>query len=90
MTGWSRTHDDRVFGRGDIVLSLLVVLGLALPFLPLPGDMGTRMEVRFRAPGMEAPRSFGVNTTMSACAVLARSLEYDDPATGHFTRIACD
>ena len=90
MAGLYRTRDDGTFGAGDIVLSLLVVLGLALPFLPIPGDMRTRMEVRFQAPGMAAPRSFDVATTMSACTVLAHALEYDDAATGHYTRIACE
>ncbi len=90
MLGWFRGDGDRPFGRGDLVLSLVMLLGLALPFVPLPGDMGTRMEVQFRAPGMTAPRSFHVTTTLSACVVLARALAYDDAATGNFTRIACE
>ena len=91
MAGLYRTtDDDGAFGARDILLSLLVMLGLALPFLPLPGDMRTRMEVHFQAPGMTAPRSFSVATTVSACTVLARALEYDDTATGHYTRIACE
>jgi len=90
MSSLYRTRDEHSFGAGEIILSLLVLLGLALPFLPLPGDMRTRMEVRFQAPGMTAPRSFDVSTTVSACTVLARALEYDDAATGHYTRIACE
>jgi len=90
MAGLYRTRDEGTFGARDIVLSLLVVFGLALPFLPLPGDVRTRMEVRFQAPGMTAPHSFNVATTMSACTVLARALEYDDAATGHYTRIDCE
>ena len=90
MLGWFRGDRDRLLGRGDLALSLVMVLGLALPFVPLPGDMGTRMGVEFRAPGMAAPRSFHVTTTLSACVVLARALAYDDAATGNFTRIACD
>lgn len=76
--------------RTELALSLLVFLGLALPFMPLPGDARTHAEVRFHTSDMSEPRSFAASTTRSVCSVLAAALDYDDPATGNFTTITCE
>ena len=69
--------------------SLLAFLGLALPFIPLPGDQATRIAVEFRTAEMAAPRSFTARTTGNICYALAAAMAYDDPANGRFTRIDC-
>jgi len=77
-------------GRGDRLVPLAVLLVLALPLVPIPGDSRAMMQVSFRAAGMTAPRAFHAPTMASACGVMARALAYDDPATGNFTRITCE
>jgi hypothetical protein len=69
--------------------SLLVFLGLALPFIPIPGDRTTGIVVQFRTAGMAEPASFAASTTSSICHALAASMAYEDPASGGFTRIDC-
>ncbi len=76
--------------RADLAVALGVLLVLALPLVPIPGDSRAVIEVSFHAPGMTAPRDFHAHTTASACAVMASALAYDDPATGNFTRITCE
>jgi hypothetical protein len=77
-------------GRSDRLVALAVLLVLALPLVPVPGDSRAVMAVSFRAPGTAAPRAFHAPTTASVCAVMARALAYDDPTTGNFTRITCE
>jgi hypothetical protein len=81
--------DHSVFGRNDILLSFVLAMGLALPFLPVPGDRATRMEVQFRGSGMAEPHAFSANTSLSNCSIMASALAYENPATGTFTRITC-
>jgi hypothetical protein len=80
---------DTFAGR-DLALSLLIFMGLALPFLPIPGDRTARMNVRYHAPGMSEPRAFSTDTLHSLCAVLGATLAYEEPDKGNFTRITCD
>lgn len=70
-------------------LSFIVFLGLALPFLPLPGDGMTRMEVHFRTGEMRRPHSFSADTKRSICQVMSAALAFEDRATGEYTRITC-
>lgn len=72
-----------------VAVSLPVVLGLALPFLPVPGDGATRMHVRFHTPGMAAPRAFSAATTRSICTVMAAALSFENRQAGTYTRITC-
>jgi len=83
-------------GRGlrvhEAVLAGLVCLGLALPFVSLPGLPGgelTRIAVRYRTEGMEKPASFIVRTEGDICAVLSLALSYQDSASGNFMRVEC-
>ncbi len=69
--------------------SLLVLFGLALPFLPVPGDRITRIAVEFRTADMAQPASFSARTKSSICRTLAAAMAYEDPASGGFTRIDC-
>ena len=69
--------------------SLLVLFGLVLPFIPVPGDQSTRMAVRFRTEAMAKPKGFIADAPADICAVLAAALAYDDRASGRFTRIDC-
>ena len=69
--------------------SLLVFLGLALPFIPVPGDRITRVVVQFRTADMTAPARFTARTKSSTCKVLAAAMAYEDPASGGYTRIDC-
>lgn len=74
----------------DIALSLFILLGLAVPFVPVPGDRETQMEVRFHTRGMAAPHVFSAQTQHSICTVMSTALAYEDPRTGEYTRIRCE
>ena len=69
--------------------SLLILLGLGLPFLPVPGDRVTKIAVQFRTAEMAQPAGFTARTKSSICRALAAALAYEDPAGGGYTRIAC-
>jgi hypothetical protein len=73
----------------EIALSLIVFLGLAVPFMPLPGDGTTRIDVRFQTSDMEKPQGFSTYTRRSICSLLSMSLDFDNPDTGEYTRIDC-
>jgi hypothetical protein len=73
----------------DLAILALLVLALAVPLMPVPGDYMTRVHVRFHAHAMAAPRAFTARTLHSVCTVLAAAVAYDDPRTGHYTRISC-
>ncbi len=77
------------FGYRDGVLSFLVVLGLALPFIPVPGDRMGRMAVRFRTGGMAEPTSFVTRASQSMCRTVAAVMAFEDPARGEYARIEC-
>ncbi|HXP12409.1 MAG TPA: hypothetical protein VN795_02025 [Stellaceae bacterium] len=74
----------------DIAVSLFILLGLAVPFVPVPGDRETQMEVRFHTSGMAAPHAFSTQTRHSICAVMSTALAFEDPRTGEYTRISCE
>jgi len=73
----------------EIIVSFLFVLGLALPFVPIPGDGRTEMQVAFQAAGMSKPRQIHTHTGRAECVAMAHLLAYEDPANGRFTRVAC-
>ncbi len=73
----------------DSALLLVALLGLAAPFIPLPGDQATRIAVHFRVPGMTRPGSFSTRTSDSICEVMAAVLTFNDQAKGDFARIDC-
>ncbi len=68
---------------------LLALLGLALPFIPVPGDRHTRIVVQFRRPEMAAPTRFSAHTTATICQVLTAAMAYEDPAKGYHTQVGC-
>ena len=73
----------------DMVVAALLLLILALPFLPIPGDGTARMRVHFRTGQMADPRAFTTETSLSVCTVMAAALSYEDPHTGEYTHVAC-
>jgi hypothetical protein len=73
----------------DTVIGSLVLLALALPFLPVPGDGAARMQVHFRTGEMTKAQSFTTDTSRSICTVMAAALAYEKPDTGEYTRVAC-
>jgi hypothetical protein len=77
-------------GGREVAISLIILLGLSVPFLPVPGDYMTRMEVRFYARGMATPHAFTARTLHNICTVMAAALAYEDPQTGQYTRITCE
>jgi hypothetical protein len=79
----------RHIGIPEACLAFVVVLGLALPFLPIPGEHPTRIAVRFRTSEMPRPGSFVVETSSSICYVLSSLLSYHDRVTGQFVQINC-
>ena len=70
-------------------LALVVLLGLAVPFLPIPREHSTRIAVRFQTADMPRPNSFTVHTSSHICHVLAALLSYQDPDSGEFMQITC-
>ncbi len=80
-------------GKGAVVsqatISFVVLLGLAIPFIPFPTDHLTRIAVRFRTSDMTQPSSFTVHTHHAVCVVLSAVMSYEDPETGEFTRVDC-
>lgn len=80
---------QRHIGIPEAGLALLVAVGLAIPFVPVPGEHPTRIAVRFRTSDMPRPGSFIVHTSSNICHVLAALLSYEDPTTGEFVQINC-
>lgn len=76
-------------GIRDLLVGALLLIPLALPFLPVPGDGAARMKVHFRTAAMAQPRHFSTETSRSTCAIMAAALTYENPATGEYTRVAC-
>jgi hypothetical protein len=68
---------------------LLALLGLLLPFIPVPGDHLTRIVVQFRRAEMAGPARFTAHTTTTICQVLAASMAYQNPVQGYYTQIGC-
>jgi hypothetical protein len=80
---------DRHVGLPEATLALAVAVGLALPFVPVPGEHITRIAVRFQTADMARPNSFIVHTSSNICYVLSALLSYQDPATGEFVQVNC-
>lgn len=70
--------------------AVLVVLGLALPFVPVPGDGVARMNIAHRSETALKSAQFTTQAPLSVCMVLAYSLDYENPETGGYTHIACN
>ena len=79
----------RHVGFLEATLALIVALGLALPFLRLPGEHSTRIAVRFQTADMAKPGGFTVHISSNICYVLRTLLSYQDLASGDFVQIAC-
>lgn len=79
----------RHIGIPEAGLALVVAAGLALPFVPIPGEHPTRIAVRFRTADMPRPGSFTVHTSSNICHVLSMFLPYRDLTTGAFVQIDC-
>ena len=69
--------------------SLLAFLGLALPFVPFPGDRIAPIAVEFRRAAMVEPTSFTGQTSGTICHMLAATMAFEDAASGHYARIDC-
>lgn len=69
------------------LLATAIVVSLALPFIPVPGDGMAHM----RAVRRDEATTVKVTTQAprSVCEVLAFSLAYENPETGAYTRVAC-
>ena len=76
-------------GIRDLLLGTLVLIPLALPFMPVPGDGAAHMKVHFRTAAMATPHYFATETSRSTCAIMAAALTYENPATGEYTHVAC-
>lgn len=79
----------RHIGFLEATLALLVAIGLALPFLRLPGEHPTRIAVRFQTSDMARPGGFTVHISSNICYVLRAILSYQDPSSGEFVQITC-
>lgn len=81
--------DTAGLDRRAAAATFVVLLGLALPFIPIPGDRVTRIAVQFRATATNEPTHFTARTMASICNVLAAAMAYDDPQNGGYTHIDC-
>jgi hypothetical protein len=83
-----RTSRESLNWRERLVATMIVI-GLALPFVPVPGDGMAHMKaVRREEAGMH-PVKVDTQAPKSVCKVLAFSLAYENPETGAYTRVAC-
>jgi len=80
-----RTH----IGFLEATLALIVALGLAIPFVRLPGEHPTRIAVRFQTADMPRPGGFTVHISSTFCYLLRALLSYQDPTSGEFVQISC-
>jgi hypothetical protein len=79
----------RHIGFLEATLALIVALGLALPFLRMPGEHPTRIAVRFQTADMPRPGGFTVHISSNICYVLRELLSYQEPSGGEFVQITC-
>lgn|SRR5580704_9460771 len=79
----------RHVGLPEASLALVVAVGLALPFVPVPGEHVTRIAVRFQTSDMTRPGSFITHTSSNICYVLSTLLSYQDPSSGEFVQVNC-
>jgi hypothetical protein len=86
---FDRHLSGRHLGVPETTLAVLVVIGLALPFVPIPGQHLTRIAVRFQTADMPRPSSFIVHTSSNICYVLSTLLSYQDPGSGEFVQVNC-
>ncbi len=71
------------------LLATTIVVSLALPFIPVPGDGMAHMKAVRRDEAATQPVKVTTQAPRSVCEVLAFSLAYENPETGAYTRIAC-
>ncbi|HXA72089.1 MAG TPA: hypothetical protein VNW24_16655 [Stellaceae bacterium] len=71
------------------MVATTIVAGLALPFIPVPGDGMAHMKAVRREEATTEPVKVTTQAPRSVCAVLAFSLAYENPETGAYTRVAC-
>jgi hypothetical protein len=71
------------------LVATTIVAGLALPFIPVPGDGMAHMKAVRREEATTEPVKVTTQAPRSVCAVLAFSLAYENPETGAYTRVAC-
>ena len=71
------------------LLATAIVMGLALPFIPVPGDGMAHMKAVRRDEATTQPVKVATQAPRSVCAVLAFSLAYENHETGAYTRVAC-
>jgi hypothetical protein len=79
----------RHVGFLEATLALIVLLGLALPFIRVPGEHSTRIAVRFQTADMPRPGGFTVHISSSICYVLQALLSYQGSSNGEFVQITC-
>ncbi|HWE75045.1 MAG TPA: hypothetical protein VG328_17930 [Stellaceae bacterium] len=80
----------RHIGFLEATLALIVLVGLAAPFVRVPGEHPTRIAVRFQTADMPRPTGFTVHISSSICYVMRSLLSYQEPSGGEFVQIACD
>jgi hypothetical protein len=79
----------RHMGFLEATLALIVLVGLAVPFIRVPGEHPTRIAVRFQTADMSRPGGFTVHISSSICYVMRALLSHQEPASGAFVQIAC-
>jgi hypothetical protein len=80
---------SRHVGFLEATLALIVLLGLALPFVRVPWEHPTRIAVRFQTADMARPSGFTVHISSSICYLMRSVLSYQEPSSGEFVQISC-
>jgi hypothetical protein len=73
----------------EATLALIVLLGLALPFVRVPGEHPTRIAVRFQTSDMPRPSGFTVHISSSLCYLMRSVLSFQESSSGEFVQITC-
>jgi hypothetical protein len=73
----------------EATLALIVLLGLALPFVRVPGEHPTRIAVRFQTADMPRPSGFTVHISSGICYLMRSVLSFQEPSSGEFVQISC-
>ncbi len=73
----------------NMAVSSVLLAGLALPLMPIPGDGPTRINVVFHNEGMDRQQKFSTQVSRSLCHVVQVTMSYEDPDTGDYARVDC-
>jgi hypothetical protein len=87
MQARTKTRIRSVITGALLVPALILLL---LPFLPYPADHDTLMKIRFRAEDSRVTHVLTVPETAGVCSEIRAAISDRDPASGAYTKVACN